>query len=87
MIEKSSHRVSIIGGADGPTSVFIAGKTITANAHTLEEVIQYLQDNYGAVEVSKELRSYQEQYKSIKESLILQHKPKRYSVLLAVLST
>ena len=27
MIEKSKSEVSIIGGADGPTSIFIAGKT------------------------------------------------------------
>lgn len=102
MIEKSAHSVSIIGGADGPTSVFIVGKsgkkrhiplkerirrffyqrkrrkvekTITANSHTLEEVILYLQDTYGAVELAKESHSYLEQRKSLKESLILQHKP------------
>ena len=101
MIEKSSHSVSIIGGADGPTSIFIAGKakkrrcslkermrqalyqqkrrkmekTIVAKPHTFEEVICYLQDTYGAVEVSKESRTYQEQYKSLRETLILRHKP------------
>lgn len=102
MIEKSAQSVSIIGGADGPTSVFIAGKTgkkrhiplkerirraiykckrkkvektIVANPHTLEQVIRYLQDTYGAVELSKESHSYLEQRKCLKESLILQHKP------------
>lgn len=102
MSKKNACSVSIIGGADGPTSVFIAGKTgktrkiplkerirrgiyqrkrrkiektITANPHTLEEVIQYLQDNYSAVEVSKGSHTYLEQRKCLKESLIMQHKP------------
>lgn len=99
MAGKSACSIGIIGGADGPTSVFVAGrskkpplklriknafhkrrrkrveKTITANPHTLEEVIQYLQDTYGAVEVSQESRDYQEQRKNWKESLIIQHKP------------
>ncbi len=99
MIEKNTGAVSIIGGADGPTSVFIAGKTkklslkvwiknqyyrhkrnrlakkILPNPHTLQEVIRYIQDEYGAVEMSKESHNYLEQYKSLKESLILQHKP------------
>jgi len=99
MIEKNTGAVSIIGGADGPTSVFIAGKTkklslklwlknklyqqkrsgmakkIIPNPHTLQEVIRYIQDEYGAVEMSKESHNYLEQYKSLKESLILQHRP------------
>lgn len=99
MVEKSARAVSVIGGADGPTSVFIAGRTrkpslkiwiknryykykrgkvakkITVNPHTLQEVVQYIQDVYGAVEVSKESHNYLEQYRSLKESLILQHKP------------
>lgn len=99
MIEKSARAVSVIGGADGPTSIFIAGKTkklslklwiknryyqhkrgkvakkIIPNSHSLQEVIQYIQDAYGAVEVSKESHNYREQYKDLKASLILQHKP------------
>lgn len=99
MAGKNARSVSIIGGADGPTSVFIAGKskktslkiriknalyrrkrskvekTITANPHTLEEVVQYLQDTYGAVEVSQESLDYREQRKNLKEALIIQHKP------------
>ena len=74
---KSAGSVSIIGGADGPTSIFIAGKggtvkltrriqnyfckikrnrikkRITANPHTLEEVVELLKREYGAVEVSQ----------------------------------
>lgn len=99
MKRKGARGVSVIGGADGPTSIFIAGKsnkvslkerikrffykkkrrrvekTITANPHTLEEVIRYLQNTYGAVEVSKESHAYLEEYRCLKESLILRHKP------------
>lgn len=99
MIEKSARAVSIIGGADGPTSIFMAGKTkkfslkiwvknkytqykrgrvakkIVPNPHTLREVIRYIQDVYGGVEVSKGSHNYQEQYRDLKTSLILQHKP------------
>ena len=63
---KGAGGVSIIGGADGPTSIFIAGKggkikfttrirnyfrkikrerikrQITANPHTLEEVVEWM---------------------------------------------
>lgn len=99
MIKKSARSVSIIGGADGPTSIFIAGKNrklslkekirralyrrkrrkaekaIVVNPHTLEEVVQYLQDTYGAVEVSQDSHAYREQLKGLKESLIIRHKP------------
>lgn len=99
MKRKGARGVSVIGGADGPTSIFIAGKssklplkarikrffykkkrrrvekTITANPHTLEEVIQYLQNTYGAAEVSKESHAYLEEYQCLKSSLIIQHKP------------
>lgn len=91
--------VSIIGGADGPTSFFIAGKSkkfklserikrtfyqgkrkrverkIAADPHTLEEVVKYIKSMYGAREISKRSYSYLEQYKSLKASLILQHRP------------
>ena len=75
-MDKVASSVSIIGGADGPTSIFIAGKggkvklttriknyfrkmrrnrikkRITANPHTLEEVVEWLKREHGAVEVS-----------------------------------
>ncbi len=96
---KHTKNVSLIGGADGPTSIFIAGKTkqqpfsvqiknilykmkrkrmekrITANPHTLEEVVKYLQTAYHAVELSTQSRQYAEQYSSLRTSLILQKKP------------
>lgn len=96
---KRAESVSIIGGADGPTSIFLIGnkgkrklgerirgffyekkrqrvkKKITANPHTLEELTDYLKMEYGARELSKKSRSYQEQRKSMKEALIVRYRP------------
>ncbi len=96
---KGAGNVSIIGGADGPTSIFIAGKggkvklttriqnyfrkikrsrikrRITVNPHTLEEVVDLLKREYGAVEVSQKSHNYQEQRKNLKASLIMRHCP------------
>ena len=96
---KVASSVSIIGGADGPTSFFIAGKggkviittriqnyfrkvkrnrikkRITANPHTLEEVVEWLKREHGAVEVSQQSHSYLEQKQSLKASLIMRHRP------------
>jgi hypothetical protein len=91
--------VSIIGGADGPTSVFVAGKskkqsvkiriknviyrykrrkvekTIAAAPHSFDETVQYAKDKYKLIETASDDEEYLEQIKSLKESLILQHKP------------
>ncbi len=96
---KGAGGVSIIGGADGPTSIFIVGKggkaklstriknhfrkmkrnrikkRITANPHTLEEVVEWLKREYGAVEVSQQSHNYLEQRNSLKASLIMSHRP------------
>ncbi len=96
---KRAESVSIIGGADGPTSIFLIDnkgkrklgerirgffyekkrqrvkKKITANPHTLEELTDYLKMEYGARELSKKSRSYQEQRKSMKEALIVRYRP------------
>ena len=96
---KGAGNVSVIGGADGPTSIFIAGrggkvklitriqnyfrrikrnrvkKRITANPHTLEEVVQWLKREYGAVEVSQQSHNYLEQRKCLKASLVMRHRP------------
>lgn len=96
---KGAGSVSIIGGADGPASIFIAGKggrvklttriknyfrrlkrnrikkRITANPHTLEEVVEWLKREHGAVEVSQQSHNYLEQKKSLKASLIMRHRP------------
>ena len=96
---RGAGSVSVIGGADGPTSIFIAGKDskvrlatsiqsyfskikrnrmkrrITANPHTLEEVVEWLKREYGAVEVSQQSHNYLEQKQSLKESLVMRHRP------------
>lgn len=98
-MRKSAGNVSIIGGADGPTSIFIAGKggkvklttrirnhfykikrdrmkrRITANPHTLEEVVELLKRNYAAVEVSRQSHAYLEQRRALKASLVMRHRP------------
>ena len=99
MKEKNASAVSIIGGADGPTSVFLAGRTgkrplkirirnilykckrkqiakkIVPGAHSLEEVVSYAKNKYSAVEIDTTQHNYIEQQKSLKESLIITHKP------------
>lgn len=96
---KNAKGVAVIGGADGPTSVFIAGKQgkpklfqriknyfykkkrarierkITANPHSMEEVIAYIKSRYDIREVGHDEYSYLEERNSLKESLIIRHKP------------
>lgn len=96
---KGADSVSIIGGADGPTSIFIARKggkvkfitriqnffrkikrnrikrRITANPHTLEEVMELLKREYGAVEVSNQSHNYLEQRRCLKASLVMRYRP------------
>ena len=96
---KGEGSVSVIGGADGPASIFIAGKSgkvklttriqnyfrklkrnrvkkrITANPHTLEEVVELMKREYGAEEVSQQTFKYQEQRKCLKASLVMRHRP------------
>ena len=96
---KGAGSVSIIGGADGPTSIFIVGKggrvklttriqnyfriikrnrikkQITANPHTLEEVVEWLKREHGAVEVSQQSHNYMEQKQFLKASLIMRRRP------------
>lgn len=98
-MRKDAGSVSIIGGADGPTSFFIARKggkvkfttriqnyfrrikrnrikkRITANSHTLEEVVEWLKREYGAMEISQKSHHYLEQKKSLKTSLIMRNRP------------
>lgn len=99
MKEKGKSEVSIIGAADGPTSIFMAGRTqkrslkvrirniiyrfrrkivekkVVANAHTLDELVQYAMNSYNLIETNSTEKKYIEQRKNLKESLILQHKP------------
>lgn len=96
---KGAGSVSIIGGADGPTSIFIVGKggkvrlttriqnyfrklkrnrikkRITANSHTVEEVVELLKREYDAVEVSHQSHNYIERRKLLKTSFVMRHRP------------
>lgn len=98
---KRAQAVSIIGGADGPTSIFLAGRksgaklglkqrvkqylykrkrarvkrSITATSHTVEETCRYIIQKYAAREVPQKARRYQEEYHSLRESMILREKP------------
>lgn len=99
MKNKRKAAVSIIGGSDGPTSIFLAGnngkrlindrvksyyykskyrkseKKIIAGTHSLYEVVDYAIKHYGAKEMTTDSFSYMEQKNSLKESLVIQHKP------------
>lgn len=103
---KGAGSVSILGGADGVTSIFIVGKDgkvklttriqnyfriikrnrikkqITANAHTLEEVVEWLKREHGAVEVSQQSHNYLEQKQFLKASLIMRHRPDLFGELI-----
>ncbi|MBD5548441.1 MAG: sodium ion-translocating decarboxylase subunit beta [Lachnospiraceae bacterium] len=95
--------VSIIGGADGPTAIFVAGrkeknllkrikiaflnrqykrkralaeKSIIPDAHTLEEVIHYIQQRYDAVEADCPYPYYLSKKRSMKYNLIKRLNPK-----------
>ncbi len=96
---KASKAVSVIGGADGPTAIFVAGKNkknirlqlkkfirqqkkkriekeIVACPHTMDEVVSYVKQKYGYVEVNKSDDEYQNEYRQIRASFILQYNPK-----------
>ena len=88
---------TIIGGADGPTSVFLIKKnakltlrqklekcryklkrayverTIKANSHTLDEVIDYIVNVHGFVEVEGE--EVHTEYEEMRASFIMQYAP------------
>lgn len=102
-MKKSVNSCKVIGGADGPVSVFVLGREngqnlctqikrvfmqhryqrrrkkairkITANPHTLDEVVSYIIGKYNAVEVSAESRRYAEQRKNCKASLVQKFNP------------
>lgn len=50
-------------------------KGIQEGSHSLEEVVLYIQNTYGAREMPQDSHSYMEEKKCLKESLILKHKP------------
>lgn len=106
---KSAQSVSIIGGSDGPTSIFLAGDrnrkpslrqrikracyrarkkriaaSITAGAHSLDEVCTYMKDELGFKELDSSDRCYQREYHETRASFILQYQPKLLGALAKV---
>lgn len=100
MGRKKAGSVSIIGGADGPTSIFLIGKkgskrtvkqkiqkelftlrkrhiakSLKANPHTMEQVIEYAENKWGYTAVSKESEEYKMGYKQLRAAFILQYNP------------
>ena len=96
---KSAKNVSIIGGADGPTSVVLVGKnskqtvkqriqkfiyirkrkyiekTLKPEAHTMDEVIAYIQSEFGFVEMDKNSDEVKEGYEQMRAAFIMQYAP------------
>ena len=97
-MKKNTSAVSVIGGADGPTSVFILGnakptlrqklqrlryqikrlvveKTLKCESHSMDEVMAYLVDRYGFVEVDPESNEVAEEYRQMRASFLIQFAP------------
>lgn len=51
------------------------GKTIKANAHTLDQVCEYIVNVLGYREIDSKQPEYQEEYDELRASYILQYKP------------
>lgn len=107
-MKKSSSAVSVIGGADGPTAIFIAKKplkltlrqkaerlkhqikrkyvekTLTCESHSMDEVFDYIVNEYGFVEVDNDSDEIAEEYKQMRASFVIQYAPEllgEYAVL------
>lgn len=50
-------------------------KSIKAEFHTIEQVIEYAKSRWGYLEVSKNSEEYRQEYKNIRDSLIQQYSP------------
>lgn len=94
---KHASATTIIGGADGPTSVFVIKKnpkltlrqkmeklkykikrtyverTLRTESHTLDEVIEYIVNVHGLVEVKND--EVCQEYKEMRASFIMQYAP------------
>lgn len=98
-MRKSASAISVIGGADGPTSVFLlkrnqkltlrqklqrfrynmkkayVERTLKPGAHTLDEVMEYLVNVHGFVEMDKDFDEMKEEYSRMRASFLIQHAP------------
>lgn len=96
---KEKNAISVIGGADGPTSVLIVKKnskltlrqkaermknkikktyvekTLTSQSHNLDEVIEYMVNKYGFIELDKNSDEIKEEYNQMRASFIMQYAP------------
>lgn len=96
-MKKRKEGVSVIGGADGLTSVFVIKKnpkltwkqklqklrnkikrtyikkTLKTESHTLDEVIEYIVNVHGFVELSKD--EVKEEYCQMRASFLMQYAP------------
>lgn len=96
---KDKRTVSVIGGADGPTSVFVVKKnskltlrqkvesiknkikrtyvekTLKPQSHNLDEVIEYIVNEYGFIELDKNSDEIKEEYNQMRVSFIMQYAP------------
>ena len=100
MRRKRVSATTIIGGSDGPTSIFLVGnkggklslrqkferecyevrknrveKSIKADAHTMDEVSEYIVNELGYIEVDKSEFRYKEEYREMRASFLMQYKP------------
>lgn len=98
-MKKSASAVSVIGGADGPTSVFVlkrnskptlkqkierlkhkikrayVEKTLKSVNHTIDEVMEYIVNAHGFVELDKDSDEVTEEYNQMRASFIMQYAP------------
>ena len=97
MRRKRVSATTIIGGSDGPTSIFLVGnkggklslrqkferecyevrkkrvrKSIKADAHTMDEVSEYIVNELGYIEVDKSEFRYKEEYREMRASFLMQ---------------
>ena len=94
---KEKRAVSVISGADGPTSVFFVKKnskmtlrqkverikykikrtyvekTLTTQSHNLDEVMEYIVNKYGFIELDKNSDEIKEEYNQMRASFIMQY--------------
>ena len=77
MKNKKKSSVTIIGGADGTTSILIAVSSsvcVPIGTHTLEETVKYARKTYGMTELSTDTSKYQDLKRNLKESLMWRQK-------------
>ena len=100
MSRKRVSATTIIGGSDGPTSIFLVGNkdgklslkqkferacykirkkraenSVKADAHTMDQVCEYIVNELGYTEVDKSESRYKEEYREMRASFLMQYRP------------